>query len=69
MQLSEQYCKARHCLLKDTAPQLRKDYLYSQLLAAEKKNDKEKTRRVQAKLQHETSKKTWYFINRLQKDP
>ena len=69
MQLSKQYYKAQRRLLKDTAPQLQKDYLCSQLLAAEKKHDKETMRRVQTKLQRETSKKMWYFINRSQNDP
>jgi len=69
MQLNERYSKARRRLLKDTAPQLRKEHLRSQLLSAERKQDEEQRKRIQAKIHRETSKKMWYFINRSQKDP
>jgi len=69
MRMNEKYCKARKRLLKDSAPQLRRDHLRSQLLQAEKKKDSEKKRTIKARMRRETDKKMWYFINRSQKDP
>ena len=69
MRMNEKYCKARKRLLKDSAPQLRRDHLRSQLLQAEKKKDSEKKRTIKAQMRRETDKKMWYFINRSQKDP
>ena len=68
MRQSEKYCKARRTNLRETAPELRRDFLRNQLVSAENRRDVEAARKVKSKMLREGSKKMWYFINRSQKD-
>lgn len=68
MRQSEKYCKARRTNLRETAPELRRDFLRNELVRAENRRDVEAARKVKSKMLREGSKKMWYFINRSQKD-
>ena len=60
---------AQKRILQGSAPELWKEHLNECLLKAEAAKDVERAKGIKSKMERESQKKMWYFINRSQKDP